>query len=1456
MLFGLFFLLLLKSSYVQTQFARAAAAYLSNRLNTEVSVDRLEFIPFRSISLNGLLINDQSNDTLLYVSAVGADVRRFNIDKGKFDFERLDLEGASLRLSRIDSNHNNLDFLIQYFSSDENKDNSSSGSDLNVSTLSIVNADFSYVDPFNSGDERLVSFYDLAISEINAEIIDLQAQGDSLICSIEDLRFKEKSGLEVERFSALTKLNKHGIDASNLNLKTPNSDVQGRVALNHENWSDYNDFINSVEWDTEFSASKVGFRDIGYFADQLYHADLELLLHGLISGSISNLNGRRMLLLIGDKTVIRGNIDLNGLPDFENTFIDFRITEFVTDMDDLLSIGQMLPISDPIATILPVELQRAGEISFKGQFTGFPQDFVTYGRFESELGQFSADLNLSRDTLFQGLTYSGSLSAERISLGSLFDNADLGTVSGEFTINAKSRTTFEEADIQGNIHDLTYKGYTYRGIRLDGFLEKKRFLGKLNSLDPNFLIDFDGLVDFSTTTQFYDFDATIGNLNLTQLQLIDFEKELSIATVLTLDAKGQTVEDFVGNLSAMETLICYGDSTLEVDNVKLTVFGDSLNRKISFDSDIVDVSVTGEFDPINLPVAFNNMIAEIVPAVAEYKELEDNENFQFSLNYSASNSVSSLLFPGFSIAANSSFYGSFNSGNRTFELSMRSPRIEFGQFRVDGISAEFGKISEVFKGRIFAVDFYYDSLRFENPDIDLEAYNNFIDLKTGWFGTSSRLAANLQVHADISAKDHFVIEVEPGSFTVKDTRWMIDELASFEKDSLGLSISKFAIHTGEQTFRLNGRLGNTSADTLFFGVDDFSLATLDSMGLNPYKKVGGLLNLEGSVANFYDIPSVNADGNIIDFSVGNQLLGDLTVKSSYKAKSESLLLSTELLRNETKLIAFAGNYSLGEQKKINGNLKLDDFDLYVLNEFEIPEISSFSGLADGTILVSGKAESPLLEGYVDFDNAKFTIDYLNTSFTYSDRVRVENDFFGIDYKPLYDSKDGVGYVVASAFHDNYTNWSYDITADVEEFYALNTTREENKLFYGQAYATGTIQFGGFDDKLEINIDATSEKGTEISLPLDESEDVALENFVHFVNEEQTVTEDREIDLSGVDLLLNIDATPDAKVNIIFDEKAGDILSGRGQGKLTLETTPAGDFTMFGRYEILSGDYNFTLRSLINKRFTLRPGGTIGWYGDPYNADLEMAAIYSLRTPLIPIMIENPELYRSRELVNVVLNLGGKLTLPSINFEIELPQATENERTQLASAVSTANQLNQQVFALLILNKFIAISAPDQAGTGVVSGLAALTNTSTSEFISNQLSGWLSEISNEFDIGLNYRPGDQITNQEIAVALSTQLFDERLLVSGSFGVTSANEAQVTQGQSGILGDFLLEYMLTPDGRIRLKVFNETNPYEVFSTSTSMYTQGVGLIYQEDFDTIDQFFKKIGELFKDDEASSLP
>lgn len=1419
-----------------------------------MKVDRFDFRPFNGFTLKGILIYDLRKDTLIYAKRLDVEVSQVRFDEKQFVFEELILENAQLNLFQIDSNGTtNLDFLIDYFTG-ESREKRSDEFGFEVSTIRIEKSHFSYESLFGDKAEVGIDFNDLDLRNIDLKVSNFEATPDSTQLTIDYLHFYEKSGFSIVGFQANLKVDSAGLHSERLLLETPTSSIKGDIALLASDPKNYADFLHQVKWDATITNSKLNLRDIGFFSPELYGANFDILFDGQVRGPISNLNGRKMAIRIGDRTLLKGNIDLNGLPDFTNSFIDLRIKELTTDYEDMIKIGQSFPSQTGIAETLPIEIGRAGDLMYSGYFTGFLNDFVTYGSLETEAGTFDLDLNLERDSIYDGVHYLGSLEAIAVDAGHLISLDSLGKISGVFTVDARSRQTFEDAQVKGYLSEFRYLGYDYKDITLDGKLSKQRFAGSLVSYDPNVDLIFDGIVDFSSTKPYYDFDAQVANLDLSALNLIKLDKDLRFTTDLSLDGSGGELENAAGKLVAKNSLICYGDSTIAINHLKFSIYGDSLNRKLSFNSDIVDISITGIFEPFGLPSAFNNLLAEVMPALAFPTSIMSKENFQFSINYKSSNSISNFFLPGLLIAKGTSMYGTFNSDKRMFEGSFITPRLEYERFIAKGLSAEIGKNGEIFKSKIFANSFSFDSITFDQPDIDIEAYNNFIELKTGWFGAEGNTSAQLELHTDFVDKDHFIFELEPGYFNIGEVKWEIDEKATVEKNGTSIIFNKLRIHAGEQTIVFDGEIGKDQSDTLDFEIDEFELGSLKRMRLGPEKSLAGSLNLKGALSDFYGTNSIEAAGGITEFELGNQELGDLKLSSIYDNESKNLLLDAALVNEGLELLTFSGTYNALNDNKLTGELSLDNFNLELFNEFSIPEVSDFSGKADGKIDVAGVLSKPQMNGYIDFNQAKFKIEYLNTELVFDDRVRVEPDYFGIDYKPLYDSFGTKGFVVASAFHDDYANWTYDISADLDNFYILNTSRNDNKLYYGKAYASGTVQMGGYEDKLEINIDASTEEGTELSLPLDEENEVALENFVHFINQEET-NKERSIDLSGISMRLDVEATPDASIRIIFDEQAGDILKGRGAGKITLETTEGDDFNMFGRYEILSGDYNFTLKNLISKRFTILPGGTISWYGDPYSADLDLSALYGVRAPLYPIMIENRELYNTRELVNVIMRLGGKLQSPSIGFEIQLPQATENERTQLASAVSTVNQLNQQVFSLLILNKFFAIAAPDQAGTGVVSGLGAVANTSTSEFISNQLSGWLSDISNEFDIGFNYRPGDEITNEEIAVALSTQLFNERLLVSGSFGVTSTNEAQVTEGQSGILGDFLLEYMLTADGKIRLKVFNETNPYEVFSTSTSIYTQGVGLIYQEDFNTIDEFFRKVGELFKSDEVESL-
>lgn len=1457
LLLGLAGLLVLlgKSPKVQTYVGQRIASYLSGEMGAEIRIDRVEFDFLRSAHLHHFLVMDQADDTLLYVPRVAASVRRLNIRRNRFAFGTLELDGADFRLRQIaEGGATNLDFITDYFgSADQTRKDAPSPVIWRADRVELKDCKFSFENPYSTENEikNTVDLNSVFTSDIHGRFEQFRFKNDTISLRSEGFRFAEKSGLALNRLDGLVRIDPGGIAVDDMLLETPHSRLTGRLALLHTSWKDYSSFTSKVEWDAQFDNSRVHFKDIGYFVEALHGVEVPVHVSGQVQGPIGNLRGQELFLIAGERTILRGDLHMLGLPDWDNTFIDFRLNQLSSDYADL----EELRISVEGAESqrgLPDELERAGALFFQGSFTGFPSDFVAFGNLTTEAGRLDLDLNVYSDTTSPTLYYAGSASAAAFEIGRILDIPELETVTATARIEAQSRQKIESARIEGTLASLTYRGYTYRNIQVDGEVESQRFSGTLDSDDPNMDLSFSGLIDFSLALPVYNFSANVRNLDLTTLQLVDLDKPLSFSTDIQMNGRGEAAIHFDGSLVAENSFICYGDSTILLENLVVSSLGDEEARKISLTSDMADLSITGKFQAGELLKGVEQLAALVMPSFREEVafDFDADQYYDFSINYKQPNHLTGMLVKGLDIPAGTTVYGSFDNRNRTMEVLMRSSDLAYGTNRLKDLTLEAVVQDEVFAARINASALEIKDFRMEHPNVELKAFNDLATLEGRWFNGDRSSSGEVGLQATFFDLQSMAIELDTLALLARGSAWKLQRPARVDIDTSGVFVKDLFLANNQQEISLLGKIGKRPEDEAMLILKSIDLGYLDSLDIDLGYRLHGIANADVRASALLGSPVFTAQATIEGLEVNDAAVGDLALRTAYQRAENEIDLFAKLTKTGFEIAAFEGKYMVGAEAPLDGRILLDGFDLDAINAFNLGEVDQFSGLANGEISVKGGFNKPLLNGFIDFQNARFRVDYLNVFFEFSDRVRVDEDFFGIDYKPIADQSGRVGYVVASAFHENFSNWSYDISADVDNFMIMDTNRDMNDVFYGTAYATGFLQIGGFEDFLEISIDARTERGTSIRLPLDEPGEVTLENFVYFVGGDKDGIRRNKADLEGISMRLNIEATPDAEIQLIFDERAGDIMRGRGNGMITLEIAPTGEFQMFGRYEVVEGSYLFTLQNLVNKQFQVRPGGTVSWYGDPYEADLDIDAVYSLRTQLFPIMLENRERYRSREDVQVILTLQEKLLNPGISFDIELPQSTETERSQLESAISTTQMLNQQVFALLILNRFLP-NVPDQEGQAA-GGIGGLGSATTSDFVSTQISNWLSEISNEVEIGVNYRPGDQISNQEIAVALSTQLFNERVLVSGNFGVTQPTETQQTYGQGGLVGDFLLEYLITEDGKIRLKVFNETNPYEVFSTAGGMYTQGVGLVFMEDFDNLDDFFRKVGELFTNDKA----
>ena len=318
---------------------------------------------------------------------------------------------------------------------------------------------------------------------------------------------------------------------------------------------------------------------------------------------------------------------------------------------------------------------------------------------------------------------------------------------------------------------------------------------------------------------------------------------------------------------------------------------------------------------------------------------------------------------------------------------------------------------------------------------------------------------------------------------------------------------------------------------------------------------------------------------------------------------------------------------------------------------------------------------------------------------------------------------------------------------------------------------------------------------------------------------------------------NLDVTPDAEVQIIFDPTMGDIIKARGSGPMNLSINTLGTFDMVGEYTIEEGDYLFTLQNVINKRLNIQPGSTLRWTGDPFNANIDVTAIYRTKANPSDLLygLAGTGEDVGRVTVDCRIFLTDRLMSPTVSYDLYLPFSDEDLRNRVKSRIQSDEELSKQFLSLMVMNSFLPGTRSGESATGGENYMAGMNN--ASELLSNQLSNWLSQISNEFDVGVNYRPGSELTPREMEVMLSTQFFNDRLSIDGSLDMKSSVTAQNT---SNFAGDFDADYKLNKSGKIRLRAFNHSN--DNITENNSDYTQGFGIFYKEEFNSFGELLRR--------------
>jgi hypothetical protein len=1439
---------------VQNYAVMQAVGWLNKELGTEIRYTSFQISGFNRVHIKDLYVNDVYGDTLLYSSKTTVVIPvifslLFDKDVAQPSLKRLAVQDAKMYMRVDTSGTLNLQYIIDYILS-RNKGGGSK-KPIVIKEVSIVNSVYSLLIDGAAEDSTGINFGHMQLHELNAKASDLTVNGDTITMNVDKLNFREHSGFTVKRMNGYYEISSKHMLFKETTIITPYSNLFLESAK--LSYSDYKDFTpdslyDKVSLDMTIRQSLLNAYDLWYFSDFFADTRQSMNIAGIFHGSISDLKGKQVLLGWGSTSFLAGNFSINGLPDPDNTFLIFDLSELSTTTQDISKID--LPGKEVLA--LPDQLKSLQSLRYRGNFTGFFHDFVANGKLTTNLGSITTDLTIAPDTARQ-IRFSGRISTKDFQVGKLIDNEELVK---DVTMDASVTGTYSEenpvvADIGGNISKLTLKGYPYQNIRINGNFSNKRFNGALNVDDPNLIMNFQGLIDMASEIREYDFHVNIIDANLYALNISDDDPEYHASFLLRAKAKGASLDDLNGEFTLLNSLFSKSNMQIQIYDFIMLINNSDAANELVVRSDILDAKVMGKYKFSELGNIFITYLNHYLPALIDLpdKALTSyaSTNMDFDVRFKQTHSFFDFFFPDYLIGENAEAHGSFIPGNeKSLTLNLIAPEIRYKSNTWSDMILNIDTQDSVLSASVGSQNFNLsESLDLENFIFETDLRKNQLDFSTRWLNWDSTLyKGSIAGNAFFDKKNEetkILFRFNPSIITISDTVWKLNRFALMI-DSAGFGIDHLQISKKNEFIHANGKISDLPGDTLNFEFDNFDLANLNFFLKKNDLELGGNLNGNGNLTGKSVNPLFFSALTISELVINKEPLGQCTINSLWNNRKQSLTINAEAQRGKLTMLKMNGDYYPADDGKVDFRITLDKLKTNILNPFVKEIFSDIRGFASGDLQFSGSLKKPSLSGRLFLQKNALTIDYLKTRYNFTTELEIANNNFILNNVEVYDAEGNHGVINGIIRAEQLRNLDINLGINIYNLLCLDTRETDNDMFFGTAYGTGTIKIKGEPTTLHFDIDAETGKNTRLSIPLSQETEVSEYNFVNFIREDSSDQKtgekfrEQRVDMTGMQMDFNLNVTDEAEVQIIFDPTVGDIIKGRGTGNLKLSINTLGSFDMVGEYIIEKGDYLFTLQNVINKRLKIEPGSTLRWSGDPFNADIDVTAVYRTKTTLTDLFgsaIEEGD--PGRVSVDCRIFLTGLLMSPTIRYDLYLPFSEEDIRDRVNSRIHSEEELSKQFLSLLVMNRFLPSQGSDNQTSTTENYMVGVNN--ASEFLSNQLSNWLSQISNDFDVGVNYRPGGEITSTEVEVMLSTQFFNDRLSIDGSLDMKSNAAAMNT---SNFAGDFDADYKLNQKGKIRLRAFNHSN--DNIANNTSDYTQGFGIFFKEEFDSLGELGKR--------------
>ena len=1347
-------------------------------------------------------------------------------------------------------------------------------------------------EPVRSTPLNILNYNYLDVSDIEIRIRDFSFSDLAFEGKVDHISLRDTTGFVLEKLSAgHAALSCRGLALHDMELKTPHTRLGDTLIFDYKTYHAWEDFEDEVRIRANISNSHVALRDIVKFAPALENnaffrenKNEVLEIQGIVQGPVNRLDGRDLKLNLAQGVKIEGRFSTFNLAVADEQFISLKLDRLLTDVRTL---RKLIPQFRP-----PDNFDRLGRIDFSGKFDGFFVDFVADGRLRTDIGQAEMFMNLKLREGKERARYSGDLYLKNFDLGAWSGNEDFGKVTLNSHVREGLGLTLNSvnAKLAGTIDSLVFKGYKYENVTLNGQLKKNLFNGDLNIEDTNINLSFGGEINFTDTLPSFDFKSDIRRLALKPLNLTP--DDLQFFGHVEMKLQGKRLSNVIGEALVRDFQVVKNKrDTLRVEAATVTstlIPGDG-TKFFSINSSLGNVEIHGIFDIEKIPRRMTLFLADNYTAFSNRLGIRgkdiprDTSRFEFNVEFFQLQNLMHFFEEKLDGFDETKITGRFDGFTDNLYLEVEVPSwkyqgIEFndvylrtklngpdGNFQLGIVETKFGdaqKLSPVsVNGQI-----YQDTLEF------LLISSNFYNILD-----NVNINGVLTVDQDSAWRVSFL----PSDLVILNRTWQINTANYLRIGEGKVETNNFILSNKEQLIVLR----SLRDIGLELQVKNYPLDSIEFIKELPNHRISGRGNLFLGVKDVFNFQGLTTLFRIDSLQINGDHYGTLRLDASTPSIKETIsgYLAIENDSMELTLDGYfnpPGITSDTRRSWVKNEPLYFDFDVSFSNyparivQYFVADVSDVKGTASATnIRLYGKPDKPELDGEATIRDASFKIKPLQTTYRVPDgKVRVTSRIFDGTGSIAYDRFGNRAYIEGGIVHDHLRDFGLDLRISTEPgrgFLGMETTWRDNPVFYGTAVGTGYVRFTGSFQQPSLYVNGRTMAGTHMFLPMTGTASNRQVRFINFP-EPTAVKEEGDrarnlLELRGLNMEYDLEITPDARMEVIFDKAWGDVLQGTGNSQLKVILTREGRFDMYGQFTVASGNYLFTMMNLgLNKPFTVEPGGTVTWNGNPYDATINVKAVYDGLSTSVYNFIQEYMAAASREAqdqsragVNVELKMQmtGQLLQPNIAFDIEFPTLISELRNyaenKMRALRQDPNELNRQVFGLLVLGQFLPSGYTIQAGDVGINTL--------SEMLSNQLSIYLTEFVSEFftgskliqgiDLDISYNrfsagtaadPADPTAGyimNELQGRLKV-IFNDRISFRGGLDFGLGNSSLYAGNAGFVTHEVQIEYVISKDRRLKIKAYNSTEPDFAGGRRTRT---GAGLSFRKEFDSLQDLVK---------------